>query len=141
MGEMMLEKAFKISYMAHKDQVDKGGAPYYLHPIFVALNMETEDQKIVALLHDVVEDTEITLDDLRQEGFSENIVDAVDAITKKGEAYEVYLQKVKANALARAVKIGDLKHNSDITRLKNPTEKDIKRIEKYKKSLDYLLAD
>jgi len=141
MGKTMLEKAFKISYMAHKGQMDKGGAPYYLHPIFVALNMETEDQKIVALLHDVVEDTEITLDDLRQEGFSENIVEAVDAITKKGEAYEVYLQKVKANALARAVKIGDLKHNSDITRIKNPTEKDIKRIEKYKKSLDYLLAD
>lgn len=138
---MMLDRALIICFAAHKDQVDKGGMPYYLHPIHVALNMETEDQKIVALLHDVVEDTNITLDDLRREGFPDHIVDAIDAITKQGESYEVYLHKVKNNALARAVKIGDLKHNSDTTRLKKLTEKDIMRVDKYQKALEYLLTE
>ena len=138
---LMLGKALMLSYTAHKDQVDKGGAPYYLHPIYVALNVSNEDEKIVALLHDVVEDTDITLDDLRREGFSDEIVNAVDAITHRDESYEIYIQKVKTNAIATVVKIADIKHNMDISRLnrKNLTEKDIKRVEKYKKALDYLL--
>ena len=135
----MLAKAIKLCYEAHKNQVDKGGSPYYLHPIYVALNMETEEQKIVALLHDVVEDTEITVEDLKNNGFSKKIVEAVEAITKKNESYETYLKKVKENDLARAVKIEDIKNNMDITRLKEITEKDIARIEKYKKALAYLL--
>ena len=137
----MLGKALMLSYTAHKDQVDKGGAPYYLHPIYVALNVSNEDEKIVALLHDVVEDTDITLDDLRREGFSDEIVNAVDAITHRDESYELYIQKVKTNTIATVVKIADIKHNMDISRLnrKNLTEKDIKRVEKYKKALDYLL--
>ena len=138
---MMLNKALKLCFAAHNGQVDKGGAPYYLHPITVALHMKTEDEKIVALLHDVVEDTEITLDDLRHDGFSERIVEAVDAMTKKGESWEAYLAKVKSNPIAKAVKLGDLKHNSDLTRLKSVTEKDIKRVERYKKAIDYLLSD
>lgn len=137
----MLDKALKIAYEAHKNQVDKGGAPYFLHPIYVALLMDTTDQKIVALLHDVVEDTDITLDDLRREGFPEYIIEAVDAITHRGESYEEYIKKVETNALAFAVKLGDIKHNMDISRLKNITEKDIKRVEKYKKALAYLLGD
>lgn len=135
----MLASAIKLCYEAHKNQVDKGGSPYYLHPIYVALNMESEEQKIVALLHDVIEDTEITIDDLRKKGFSEKIIEAVDAITKKGESYEEYLKKVKDNELAKAVKIEDIKNNMDVSRLKEITEKDISRIEKYKKALAYLL--
>lgn len=136
----MLASAIKLCYEAHKNQVDKGGSPYYLHPIYVALNMESEEQKIVALLHDVIEDTEITIDDLRKKGFSEKIIEAVDAITKKGESYEEYLKKVKDNELAKAVKIEDIKNNMDVSRLKEITEKDIARIEKYKKALAYLLG-
>lgn len=135
----MLAKAIKLCYEAHKNQVDKGGSPYYLHPIYVALNMKTEEQKIVALLHDVVEDTEITIEDLKNKGFSKKIVDAVEVITKKKESYETYLRKVKENDLARAVKIGDIKNNMDVSRLKEITEKDIARIEKYRKALAYLL--
>ena len=136
----MLASAIKLCYEAHKNQVDKGGSPYYMHPIYVALNMESEEQKIVALLHDVIEDTEITIDDLRKKGFSEKIIKAVDAITKKGESYEEYLKKVKDNELAKAVKIEDIKNNMDVSRLKEITEKDIARIEKYKKALAYLLG-
>lgn len=134
----MLNKALLLSYEAHKDQVDKAGLPYFLHPIFVALNMETVEQKTVALLHDVVEDTDITLEDLRKEGFPDEIIEAVDAITKTEDDYEKYIQRVKTNALATAVKIADLKHNSDLSRLKTVTEKDLKRLEKYKKALEYL---
>lgn len=136
----MLASAIKLCYEAHKNQVDKGGSPYYLHPIYVALNMESEEQKIVALLHDVIEDTEITIGDLKKKGFSEKIIEAVDAITKKGESYEEYLKKVKDNELAKAVKIEDIKNNMDVSRLKEITEKDIARIEKYKKALAYLLG-
>lgn len=135
----MLEKALKIAYTAHKDQVDKGGNPYYLHPIYIALNMQTEAQKVVALLHDVVEDTGITLNDLWRQGFPECVIEAVDAITRKGESYEAYIQKVKKNELARAVKIVDLKHNLDTSRLKKITEKDLRRVEKYKKALAILV--
>ena len=135
----LLEKALKISYMAHKNQVDKGGNPYYLHPIFVALNMKDDDEKIVALLHDVVEDTEITLDDLRREGFPEYIIEAIDALTRRGESYDFYIRKIKQNDLATAVKIGDLNHNLDTSRLNKITEKDLSRVEKYKKAQKYLL--
>lgn len=137
----MLNKALMLSYMAHKDQVDKGGSPYYLHPIYVALNVNSEDEKIVALLHDIIEDTDITLDDLKSEGFSDEIINAVDAITHRDESYEIYIQKVKTNAIATVVKIADIKHNMDTSRLKKITEKDIKRVEKYKKALAYLLGE
>ena len=138
----MLQKALMMAYEIHKNQVDKGGNPYCLHPITIALNMQTEEQKIVALLHDVVEDSDTTLDDLRAEGFSEKIVMAVDAVSKKkGQDYGEYLRNIKSNELARAVKIGDLKHNSDLSRLNRvPTEKDYKRVYRYQKALDYLLG-
>lgn len=136
----MLRKALMLCCEIHKDQVDKGGAPYYMHPITVALNMETEEQKIVALLHDVVEDSETTLEDLKAMGFSDRIIDAIDRVTKKGESYGIYLKKIKENDLARAVKLGDLEHNSDLTRLKTVTEKDLNRVKRYKKAKEYLLG-
>lgn len=91
-------------------------------------------------MHDVLEDASITIEDLANEGFSQTIIQAIDTITKKkNESYEQYVQKIAENPLARKVKIADLKHNSDLTRLKKITEKDIARVEKYQKCLNYLL--
>ncbi len=137
----MLKKAVHLSYEAHRDQTDKSGQPYFLHPVFVALNVETIEQKITALLHDVVEDTDITLVDLKNAGFSDEIVEAVGVMTKTDESYDEYIKKVKTNTIAKAVKIADLRHNSDLTRFKEVTERDLKRVEKYKKALEYLSSE
>ena len=103
--------------------------------------MKTNEEKIVALLHDIVEDTEITIEDLRKQGFSEKILMAIDAITRReNEDRETYLCRVKANSLAKAVKIADLNHNSDITRIIEPKEKDFERIKKYAKEIKFLEA-
>ena len=137
----MVQKALTMAYKAHMNQVDKGGAPYILHPVYVALSVQGEDEKIVALLHDIVEDTEVTLEDLRKEGFSERVIEAVDAITHRGEDYFEYIRRVKKNPLATKVKIADLKHNMDTSRLTEVTEKAIQRVEKYKKALRFLQGE
>ncbi len=135
----LLKMAKDVAYMAHIGQVDKGGQPYFGHPEAVAELIPFKRLKIIAYLHDVCEDSNITCDDLRSYGFPEDIVDAVFAMTKqKGESYEGYLTRVKENELARHVKIADLEHNMDISRIPNPTDKDLKRVEKYKKALDFL---
>ena len=101
--------------------------------------VKTDEEKAVAYLHDVIEDTELTLEDLGEYGFSKEVIEAVDIITKKrGEDYQSYLNSVKKNKLARVVKLADLRHNSDLTRLAKVTEKDIKRKEKYQKAIDFL---
>lgn len=101
--------------------------------------VNSDEEKAVAYLHDVIEDTELTLEDLREYGFSEEVLKAVDVITKKkGQDYQTYLNSVKENKLARVVKLADLRHNSDLTRLINITEKDIERKEKYQKAIDFL---
>lgn len=103
----------------HHEQYDKIGAPYILHPVFVADQMDTEDETIVALLHDVVEDTPITLDDLRDKGYSDEIVVAIDALTRRtDETYSAYIERLSNNKLARRVKIADLQHNLDPERTK-----------------------
>ena len=138
----MISKALKLCYEAHKEQKDKGGAPYYLHPIRVALCMETPSQKVVALLHDIVEDTEISLDYLRDCGFTETIIEAVEAITRRsGEPYNEYLCRVKKNELAREVKIEDLLDNLDLSRLPSITAKDKAREKKYKAALRFLCEE
>lgn len=136
----MLELAQKICIEAHKGQVDKGGKPYYLHPFYVSSRCETEDQKVVALLHDVVEDNDnYSFDYFLELGFSPNIVEALNAIThRKDENYEEYIERVKTNELSRFVKIQDLRHNSDLTRLEVVTEKDLERVKKYKHFLEAL---
>ena len=135
-----VEKALHIAKKAHAGQTDKAECEYINHLIHVADSLNTEEEKIVAYLHDVVEDTSITIENLANEGFSETIIQAIDTITKKkNESYEEYVQKIAENPLARKVKIADLKHNSDLTRLKKITEKDIARVEKYQKCLNYLL--
>ena len=127
----MLIKAFSVASKAHKGQKDKAGRAYILHPVNVALRTKGIKRKTVALLHDIVEDTNITLDDLKKLGFDNEIVNAVAAITKKsGEKYENYLKRVKNNEIAKDVKIADLQHNSNLNRLKEITPKDIARKKK-----------
>ena len=133
------ELALKIATEAHKGQVDKAGVPYINHPLTVASLVETEEEKIVALLHDTIEDTSITEQDLLNYGFSNKIVEAVKLLThNKNVPYMDYVAKIKDNELARKVKIADLTHNSDLSRLKEITDKDKKRYEKYQKALLYL---
>ena len=136
----VIEKAKHVCVKAHSGQFDKGGSPYYQHPFAVADMCETEDEKIVAYLHDVVEDTNITLHDLHNFGFSGKIVSAVNAITKrKGEEYRDYLYRVKTNDIARVVKLADLRHNSQLRRLnRDITDEDLKRVQKYQNSINYL---
>lgn len=127
------ELAYRLASKAHKGQKDKGGEDYFKHPLTVSNKLSGDKEKVVALLHDVVEDTNVTVNDLKEAGFSDEVVSAVSTITKKaGEDYEKYLNRVKQNPIALRVKIADMEHNSDISRIPNPTEKDLKRLEKYK---------
>ena len=131
--------AKSIAIKAHEGQVDKAGAPYWHHPAFVADQVATDEEKAVAWLHDVVEDTDVTFEDLLAQGIPSEVVEGVKAITKvAGESYDVYLNRVKANPLARAVKLADLRHNMDLSRIEEPTEKDFARIEKYKVAQAFL---
>lgn len=128
-----LEQAISLAVEAHSGQTDKGGAPYILHPLRVMMAMETDQERIVALLHDVVEDSEWTTLPQIEMQFGGRISAAVDALTKRqGEAYGAYLDRVKADDLARKVKLADLKDNSDLSRLGHPpTDADRKRMDKY----------
>ena len=127
------EKAFEIAKKAHAGQKDKAGVEYILHPMTVASKMHTDVERAVAYLHDVVEDTNVSLSDLCKAGMTEEIVRAVDAITKReGEPYDSYILRLSQNPLAVKVKIADMEHNSDISRIKNPTREDIERSKKYK---------
>ena len=131
--------ALDIATAAHAGQFDKGGKPYIDHPKKIAQEFKDTTMYIVALLHDVVEDTGITLKELRGYGFSGAVCAAIDAITKRqSENYNDYLNRVKENNIARAVKIVDLKHNSDLSRITEPTKNDYLRAEKYKQALCYL---
>ena len=139
MKQSQSEKAYEIAKKPHLGQVDKAGEDYIKHPEKVASFVKTDEEKAVAYLHDVIEDTELTLEDLNKYDFSKEVLEAVDIITKKrGEDYQSYLNSVKKNKIARAVKLADLRHNSDLTRLIKVTEKDIKRKEKYQKAIVFL---
>lgn len=136
----LLKKVAEFSKKAHEGQFDKGGHPYYLHPQCVALMGKTEDEQIVGYLHDVVEDTDYTFEDLKALGINNECLEALKLLTHiKSEPYDEYIKRIKTCELARTVKINDLTNNMDLSRLKNVTEKDIKRIEKYKKCLEFLL--
>ena len=134
----LTKKALKIAFNAHKDQVDKGGLPYIFHPLHVAYQQENEYCIIVALLHDVVEDTNLTFKELENE-FPIEVIDALKLLTHdKNEDYFEYVKKVKNNNIAKSVKLADLKHNSDLSRLSNCSEKDLERINKYRHAIDIL---
>jgi len=135
----MVKKAAVLAFKAHEGQFDKSGYPYVMHPLHVAEGMTSEDSTVVALLHDVVEDTDYTFEDLRNEGFTEAQLEAVKLLTKDGnEDYFAYVERIKTNPIAREVKIGDLKHNSDDSRLKEKGPCEEERLKKYKKSLEIL---
>ena len=136
---LLYQQALAIAEDAHKGQVDKAGVAYIQHPLYVASLVEGELAKTIALLHDVVEDSAWTLEDLRMEGLPEEVVQAVGILTKnRDESYEEYLMHVKQNPLARQVKLADLKHNSDLSRLANVTDRDRKRAEKYRQAIAFL---
>ena len=135
----LTKKALKLCFDAHKDQVDKSGMPYVFHPFHVAEQMHTEETVVVALLHDVVEDTDYTIDDLRKMGFPEAITDALALMTHaKGEPYMTYVMRLRDNPIARTVKLMDLLHNSDLSRLDVVDDAARQRAEKYKKAIALL---
>ena len=127
-----LGRAIAIAAQAHQDQYDKAGAPYILHPLRMMLRMSSEIEMMAAILHDVVEDTEWTLDKLRQAGFSEEVVQAVECLTHRDhETYDEFIARVRTNAIASKVKLADLEDNMDMRRLRTLTEKDAERLHKY----------
>ena len=133
----MLNKAIILSARAHEGQVDKGGNPYILHPLRVMMNCEGEAERICALLHDVVEDTDITLEELKRQGFSDEIITALDCLTKrKGESYNAFIERILPNKIACRVKLADLIDNMDLTRIPSPSEEDEERIQKYQRAVD-----
>ena len=135
-------RARDIAKRAHSGQVDKAGKPYMRHIKTVTRMVKTPEQKITALLHDVCEDSDITLDDLKSAGFPPEIIHAVDAVTKrKDERYRDYLARIKADTAAIAVKIADAAHNGDLRRIKYPTGADIIRCERYRHTVELLKAE
>ena len=136
-----LERAIAIAATAHAGQVDKGGAPYILHPLKVMLRMSSLEERIVAVLHDVVEDCGISLEDLRKEGFSEEVLSAIESVTKvPGESYEDFVERAAQNPIGRVVKLADLEENSDLSRIVSPSWEDLERIEKYRRAIGRLRA-
>lgn len=134
----MTKKAMRIAYEAHHLQYDKTNIPYIYHPIMVAQMQEDEITTTIALLHDVVEDTNITLEDLAKE-FPDIVIEALALLThEKNEDYFDYVKRIKNNPYAKAVKLADLKHNSDITRLEVIDEKASNRLKKYQKAMQLL---
>ena len=128
-----IEDALALAALAHKGQLDKAGQPYIFHPIRLMMNVSDEQARIVALLHDVVEDSPVTMDQLRALGYSEEILAALDCVTRRAtETYEEFIDRIAPNALARRVKLADLKDNMDMTRLPNPGAKDFARMQRYK---------
>ena len=135
----MTKKALKLCFDVHKEQVDKSGLPYVFHPFHLAEQMDTEETTVVALLHDVVEDSELTLDDLRQMGFGDAVIAALALLTHDPAVeYMDYVRAIKDNPIARAVKLADLRHNSDLTRLDTLDEKALARREKYLQAMTLL---
>ncbi|MDG1144825.1 MAG: GTP pyrophosphokinase [Burkholderiales bacterium] len=136
----MLERAIEIAVEAHKGQVDKGGQPYILHPLRVMMSVDLELEKIVAVLHDVVEDSNWTFEALLAEGFSIEVIEALKSVTKRSdnEDYDSFIQRAIGNPIGRKVKVADIRDNLDVTRIPELGEKDLRRISKYKKALKRL---
>lgn len=131
--------ALKLCFEAHKEQRDKSDIPYVFHPFHLAEQMQDENTTIVALLHDVVEDSDYTLEDLAAMGFGDEVLDAIRLMTHADDVpYMEYVAKIKTNPIAKAVKLADLRHNSDTTRLDVVTERDRERVEKYKQAMALL---
>ena len=136
----LTKKAMKLSFDAHKNQVDKTGMPYIFHPFHLAEQMNSEIAIVCALLHDVVEDTEYTIDDLQSMGFPKDVLDVLQLLTHdKDVPYMDYVKNLSINPIAKQVKLADLRHNSDLTRLDFVDEIALERVEKYQKAIEFLL--
>lgn len=137
-----LERAVAIAAEAHAGQVDKAGEPYLLHPLRVMLAVGSEEARIAAVLHDVVEDTPWTLEQLREEGFSDAVLRAVEGVTRREEeTYEEFIERAAENPIAAHVKLADIRDNLDLSRIPEPTEKDRERLRRYQAALGVLLAE
>ena len=137
----LTKKAMKLCFEAHKNQTDKSGLPYVYHPLHLAEQMKTEESTVVALLHDIVEDTDYTFEDVQSQlDCSDSIIDALKLLTHDDSVpYLDYVARIKDNPIAKAVKLADLEHNSDLTRLEVIDEKALERVEKYKIAREVLL--
>lgn len=130
-----LEHAIQLATQAHQGQVDKAGQAYILHPLRVMFAVQDEKMRIVAVLHDVVEDSDYTLDDLREMGYSDEIITALDCLTKRDdEDYMAFVHRAKANPIAKQVKLADIEDNMDIRRLLQLTQKDQQRLQRYRQA-------
>lgn len=130
-----LEDAIQLATKAHQGQVDKAGEVYILHPLRVMFAVEGETARIVAVLHDVVEDSAYSFDDLRVMGYSEDILTALDCLTRRDdETYEQFVDRAKQNTMARQVKLADIEDNMDVRRLTDITEKDFNRLQRYRQA-------
>lgn len=128
----LLERAIQIAADAHADQKSKDGSPFILHPLRIMMKMDADDERTVAVLHDVVEKTELILDDLSKEGFSAEVLEAIKLLTHEEDVpYERYVEAIKPNVLAKKVKLADLEDNSDIRHLSGDIEKDLEHLGKY----------
>ena len=137
----LLQRAIAIAEQKHAGQVDKAGRPYIEHPKRVMAAVSNDAERIVAILHDVIEDSDVTLDQLAAEGFPAYILDALDSVTRKeGETYEAFVARTATNAIGRRVKYADLQDNADLTRIPAPTVADLARTEKYQRAMVQLNA-
>jgi len=138
----MTKKALQLCFQAHREQVDKSGMPYVFHPFHLAEQMTDEATTVAALLHDVVEDTTYTFDDLAEMGFNHTVLEALRLLTHaEGVPYMDYVRAIKANPIATAVKLADLRHNSDLTRLDAVDDAALRRVEKYAQAIRLLTED
>ncbi|KUM51768.1 HD domain-containing protein [Rheinheimera sp. EpRS3] len=136
-----LERAIEIAAKAHAGQVDKAGQPYILHPIQVMLRVTGTETRIAAILHDVIEDSEFTIEDLRKEGFSNVVLLAVAALTKRENESRIDAAlRASENEIARIVKLADNAENMDLSRIANPTDKDYARLKEYEKVREILIG-
>jgi (p)ppGpp synthase/HD superfamily hydrolase len=134
-----IEDAIALALDAHRGQLDRAGKPYILHPLRVMHNVETDEQRLVAILHDVVEDSPTTLDDLRRMGYSAAVVEAVDCLTRRDdETYEQFIERIAPNPLARRVKLADLLDNMDLRRSIPMKAEDLERFQRYQRAWERL---
>ena len=139
---MTLEKAIEIALSAHNNQVDKDGRPYILHPLRVMLKMDTEVEQIAAVLHDVLEDSDLSSFSLRERGASQEILTVLDHLThRKNESYEEFILRVRQNPIAKKIKLADLWDGMDLRRLPEATEEDFARYRKYEKAYKLLTQE
>ena len=135
-----LEDAIALAVQAHFGQLSKDGEPYVLHPIRVMLACSSDEERIAAVLHDAVEDTGTTLDDLRRAGFSERVIAAVDSVTlREGEEYDTFIERCASNPIGRIVKLADIADNMNLERIPDLTARDFERYQKYRRARDRLI--